>query len=533
MGVRPARRRWMAVVVGALLAAGSAPALAAPPTQPPTRPQTPASDRPTAGARELGDPVFPEVGNGGYDVQSYRLDLAYDAASGLVDGSVAVTARATQHLSELSLDSVGPKIESVSLLGNVAQDEPGLDDPAGAAYAVDGAKLIVEPDQAIPKRVLFTIVIDFVVDPSAAAAESGWVRTDDGVALAPQPVGARTVFPCNDHPSDKATYVFSVTAPPGKTGVASGLRVGERVAPDGSTTTTYVSAHPIATELVQVAVGDYTIVDRGWVDGVSLRDVVPTDRVADLEPALALTPDHLAWSREHLGDFPLEAYGLLPVDTDNPDAFGFTGLETQTLTLYKPTYLEQAEDKIASHMMHEIVHSWFGNSVTPADWSALWINEGHADLYGLMYRYERGWPDAFGYTTLEDRMRYTYTQGDSWRTTSGPVAVPGADTLFDNQRYTGATLVLYALREFVGPKTFKRIEDRFLRTYRDRSASTDDFISVAAEVSGRSDVEPFLTDWLYGTVTPPMPNHPGWTVDPVPASAKTAVHGPRTDRFGP
>lgn len=148
--------------------------------------------------------------------------------------------------------------------------------------------------------------------------------------------------------------------------------------------------------MVQISVGDYTIVERGTVDGARMRDVVPTARLPKVDAALKLTAGQLTWIKQHLGRFPLEAYGILPANSDAPDAFDFTGLETQTLTLYKPNYLAQAEDKIGSHMMHELVHNWFGNSVTPADWGDLWLNEGHADFYGLLYRYERGWPDSRG-----------------------------------------------------------------------------------------------------------------------------------------
>ena len=52
--------------------------------------------------------------------------------------------------------------------------------------------------------------------------------------------------------------------------------------------------------------------------------------------------------------------------------------------------------------------------------------------------------------------------------------------------------------------------------------STDDYIALAAQVSGRPDVVPFLRDWVYGTKTPPMPGHPDWKVDPVTAAAPLA-----------
>ncbi len=283
----------------------------------------------------------------------------------------------------------------------------------------------------------------------------------------------------------------------------------------------------MATELLQASVGHYTVRERQGPDGLPLRDVVPTARAADLEPALALTPGQLSWAEQHLGAFPFETYGLLPADTDDPAAFGFTGLETQTLTLYKPNFLRQPERQIGSHMMHELVHSWFGNSVTPGTWADLWLNEGHADFYGLMYRYERGWPDSGGFTTLADRMRSVYAQGDQWRHDSGPVAAPTAATLFDSQRYTGGALVLFALRERVGPEVFDRIERAFLRRNRSGTATTADFLRTADEVSGQS-LGGFLHDWLYGDRTPPMPGHPDWTVNPVdPGAARRAGGVPK------
>jgi aminopeptidase N len=473
---------------------------------------------PQPGAPGLGDKVYPGLGNGGYDVAAYLLDFDYQDATGLVDAKVTITARATQALSRFNLDAVGLDIAQVRVNGTAA------------TFTQQGEELVVTPARSIAVGKPFVVQVGYQADPAREVPNPGWVVTDGGFALAPQPAGAHAVFPSNDHPSDKAHFAFRITVPDGTFAAANGTKVAQKSVA-GRTTSTYVSKDPIATELVQVAVGDYQLVDRGEVAGVHLRDVVPTERVAALEPALALTPGHLDWIRPYLGTFPLEAYGLLPADTDDPDAFDFTGLETQTLTLYKPAFLTQEEKAIGSHMMHEMVHNWFGNSVSPQTWSDLWINEGHADFYGLVYRYERGWPDSRGFTTLEERMEYTYSQGDIWRAESGPVADPNATNLFDNQRYTGGVLVLFALREKVGAQAFAAIERTILTERRNGNVSTADFIETAVEVSGQADVGPFLQEWLYGTTTPPMPNHPDWTVDPVPAAG--VEHATlQTDRYG-
>ena len=117
-------------------------------------------------------------------------------------------------------------------------------------------------------------------------------------------------------------------------------------------------------------------------------------------------------------------------------------------------------------------------------------------------------------------MRAVYAHSDQWRHDSGPVARPiDADHLFDLQVYHGGALVLYALRQVVGARTFERIEREWVSRYRDRVASTDDFIALASQVSHR-DLRGFLRSWLYGTTTPPMPGHPDWKADPVTDSAR-------------
>ncbi|MFF1816676.1 M1 family metallopeptidase [Kribbella sp. NPDC058245] len=472
----------------------------------------------TPGAPGVGDTVFPNLGNGGYQAEHYLIEMKYDAATKLIDATMTMDARSTQHLTTFDLDSYGLDIRTVEVDGEPAQ------------YQQDGHELVITPAGELSST--FTVKVHYQADPRLLKPPlGGFVATPDGFSTAPQPDVAHTVFPGNDHPSDKASYTFKVTAPAGTIGVANGSKTGEEPNADGSTTYTYQSREPLPTELVQISVGDFDVIDRGTTPGgARLRDVVPKARVADLEPALQLTKGQLGWVEERLGPYPFEAYGLLPANSDASDAFDFTGLETQTLTLYKPNYLKRPENQIGTHMVHEVTHSWFGNSVSPADWGSLWLNEGNANYYSFLYQYERGWTDTHGKTTMLDRMKETYGNGDIWRAKSGPVAKPNAAHLFDDIRYTGGTLTLFALSEKIGLEKFNQIQLAYLRTFKNRSATTEDYIALATQVSGDPTVRPFLEDWLYGTKEPPMPNHPDWTITPPTAKALRTIDVQR-DRY--
>ncbi|MFF7755334.1 M1 family metallopeptidase [Streptomyces sp. NPDC007971] len=494
----------------ALATGGTAPALAATRTRP-TDPD------PSPGPETLGDPVFPALGNDGYRVRAYHLDLSYDATARRVDAVATLRLRTTRALSRFSLDALGLDIRAVEA------------DGCAASFEQADEKLRITPARALEEDCAVTVRVEYSADPRRTLTHTAWVPTPDGFAICPQPNSAHTVFPCNDHPSDKAGFSFRITVPNGLRGVANGLLTGVEAVDGDRTAYSYRSLAPIATELVQITVGDYVVKDRQGPHGLALRDVVPTARAAALEPALSLTPALVSWLEDRLGAFPFETYGLLPCNSDDPNAFDFTGLETQTLTLYKPNFLLQEEKKIGSHMMHELVHSYFGNLVSPATWADLWLNEGHADFYGLLYRYERGWADSLGLTTMEARMKDTYARGDQWRHDSGPVAAPDAADLFDSQRYLGGVLVLYAFWQLVGEDAFHAVERTFLERFRGGSASTDDYIAVASHVTGQ-DQSGFLRDWLYGTKTPRMPGHPDWTVNPV-ASSLAAPHSHRSGHW--
>ncbi|MFI9753165.1 M1 family aminopeptidase [Streptomyces collinus] len=444
----------------------------------------------------VGDRLFPYLGNPGYDVASYDLAFTYPGNnSEPLQAVTTIDAWTTADLDRVNLDFAHGKVESVEVDGDPAE------------FRSAGEDLVITPEDSVSDGTWMRITVRHTSDPvSAEGREGGWVRTADGLAMANQADAAHLVFPCNDHPSDKAMFTFRVTAPDGHTAVAGGLAAGVEKS-GGSTTWTYRTQHPMATELTQVSIGRSTVLHRTGPHGLPVRDVVPTRHREVLEPWLEKTPGQIAWMESKVGRYPFETYGLLVADAST----GFE-LETQTLSLferelftepvYPPWYVE-------SIMVHEVAHQWFGNSVTPRTWSDLWLNEGHATWYEALYAEEQaGKP-------MRDRMKAAYGASDRWRAAGGPPAAPKAPDparktgIFRPNVYDGAALVLYALRQEIGRPAFERLERAWVVRHQDGTATTEDFVKLAAEISGR-DIDGFFQDWLYGEKTPPMPGHPDW-----------------------
>ncbi len=419
------------------------------------------------GPQGLGDPLYPTLGNTGYDVTSYDVSLDYSGHNNQPLSAVTeITVRATTELDHLNLDFARGTVRSVKIGGLPAEHQQ------------HGEDLVLTPAFHVSRGQEVKISVEHTSEPSGKG-DGGWIRTSDGLAMANQADAAHRVFPCNDHPSDKALFTFHITAPQELTAVANGLpqRPGARAA---RRTWTYRTTHPMATELAQVSIGKSSVLLHHGPHGLPVRDVVPTADRPALAPWLAKTPDQLAWMERKVGPYPFEAYGVLIVNART----GFE-LETQTLSLFEKAMFTAGQLPdwyVESVMVHELAHQWFGDSVSPRRWSDVWLNEAHATWYEALYAQERGDKRA----SLDARMRHAYEESDGWRAEGGPPAAPKVPRpgqkigIFRPIVYDGSALVLYALRQKIGTAAFDRLEHEWVDRHRDGVADTADFIQLSS-----------------------------------------------------
>jgi aminopeptidase N len=435
-------------------------------------------------------PLLPDLGNEGYHVAAYDLTYTVDPGTRKLPGTARITAVADQRLPEFRLDFAGGTVARVQVDGRPA------------AFRLDREKLVVDPVAAV--RGAFQVTVDFTADraakvPSVVDDTAGWSNdADGGFAWFAQPDRAHLFFPCNDAVDDKAYFTYHVTVPAGWTAAANGALVA-RSDTKSASTFTYASTHPLATQLAQLAVGKYALVTGTGPNGLPLRSAVPDPAAA--KPMLDRLPGFLDWLQQRIGRrFPFETVGLLGVAGNTPQQT--FALETQTLPVFPASTL--ADPGSDAEVVHELAHQWFGDSAGVADWNDLWLSEGFATYLDHVYSAEHGGP------SLADQFKQAYERDQQVRDAGITPADPTRpDYMFGLARGFGS-LVVYALHEKVGDQTYQRIVDTYLDRYRDRTATSADFVRVATQVGGQ-DLGPFLHDWLYGGKTPPMPGHPDWT----------------------
>jgi aminopeptidase N len=434
------------------------------------------------GAPGLGDPYFPREGNGGYDALHYDLNLSYNRRSNRLAGVARIRARALAGLTRFDLDLKGLRVRRVAI------------DGARAAFQRAGAELQITPHTPLAAGQVFTVAVRYrgvprtiVGSPIAFGEPYGFLHTPDGEFVAAEPNGASTWFPCNDHPSDKATFTFRVTVPTDTRAVANG-RLVSTSAQRGRRTFVWSEDSPMATYLATVDTGHW-LVRHGRTKGgipvtVAVDPAIAPHRAQRAARYFMRTTARVVdYERTVFGPYPFSSTGAIADDARfRGERLGFS-LETQS----RPVYSGLID---RTTIAHELAHQWFGDSVSVASWRDIWLNEGFASFAEYL------WLEHTHQLTAHQSFRADYSvprRSPFWKVL---VADPRRNTMFDAAVYRRGAMTLQALREKIGDGPFFTILRTWTAAHRHANATTANFIALAEQVSGR-DLDAFFHTWLY------------------------------------
>jgi aminopeptidase N len=324
-------------------------------------------------------------------------------------------------------------------------------------------------------------------------------RPRDGLFLQQNVHGARTAFadnwpdrahhwfPCEDHPSDKATASFAVRVPAGWRAVANGEARGTDSVEGGRTTWRWATTRRVSTYNMVIGAGRMAVTELGTV-GTAPQTVwtFPEDSAYAIDGPFRRAR-HMAEAYSRLlGPFPYEKLAHVQSSTR------FGGMENASAIFYgERPYVERSlsEETVA----HEIAHQWFGDAVTERDWHHLWLSEGFASYLGPMYFELVGEPEKFHEAMERNRRVYL---------TSDVVNRPIIDTterrlvnLLNANNYPKGAWVLHMLRGVMGDSAFVGGLRAYYAAYRDSTALSSDFAHIMERYAGLS-LETFFRQWL-------------------------------------
>ena len=317
------------------------------------------------------------------------------------------------------------------------------------------------------------------------------------------PNRAREWLPMIDHPYDKATSEFIVTTGAKYQVVANRLLQEETDLGDGRRRTHWKQSVPIASWLNAIGVEQFAVFHAGVVKGVELQTwVAHQDAAAGRIYFEAPARQAIDFYSEHIGQY---AYEKLA----NVAAAGINGGTEHASAIF---YGERGvrASPATNLVAHEVAHQWFGDSVTERDWDDVWLSEGFATYFTLLFAEHYSGRDAFVAGLQASRTRAIATEK----------SLPGISVIHDNLAdmskvlnqlvYQKGGWVLHMLRGVIGTENFWTGIREYYRCYRDGQASTADLRRVMEETS-RQDLGWFFDQWLKRPVSPSFDG--GWRYD--------------------
>lgn len=325
-----------------------------------------------------------------------------------------------------------------------------------------------------------------------------------GLKIANNKYGERTFFSDNwpdqgrhwlavvDHPYDKATCEFMVTAPAHYQVVSNGLRVEESDRPQGMRMTHWKQSVPIASWLYVLGVARFAVQHVDDFDHKAIETwVYHQDREAGFYDFAIPTKSALEFYSDAVGPFVYEK--LANIQSNSVSG----GMEAASAILYsQKSVVGDRNERWRNVVIHEIAHQWFGNSVTEYDWDDVWLSEGFATYFTLLYIEHAYGREAFlnglmaskknvmdfaaknpGYRIIHDNL------GDMSKVTS-------------SHTYQKGSWILHMLRGVIGTDAFWKGIRVYYAEFMNRNATTSDFRRVMEEASGM-DLKGFFDQWLY------------------------------------
>jgi len=421
------------------------------------------------------------------DVLHYRFQVELSDSNNQVRGEAAIHILFKKSTSRFSLD-----LTSVNAKGMGMKVSRVVINKVAVSYSHIDSKL----DITLPEVVMAGETRILEVSYSGIPEE--------GLVISKNKFGDRTFFadhwpdrghqwlPCIDHPSDKATVEFVIIAPEYYQVIASGLLFEESSLTGARKLTRYKEQVPIPTKVMAIGVARFAMEVSGIIDHIPQSTwVYPQNREEGFRD-LKVSVKIFEYFNQFIGPYSYEKIAHVQSKTR------WGGLENAGNIFYTESVVggRNPEKLIA----HETAHQWFGNSVTERDWYHVWLSEGIATYFALLYLEHTYGSERLIVDLKADRDNIIkYYQKNPRPIVDTTITEIGK--VLSTNTYQKASWVLHMLRQKVGDETFWKGIRTFYATYRNGNVLTSDFQKTMEAVSGQ-DLTTFFRQWFF------RPGHP-------------------------
>ncbi len=423
------------------------------------------------------------------DILHYAFELRLSDSSNEIAGKATVSILFKgDAISQVRLDLInksakwegkGMVVESVSL------------DNANLGFRHQDDALFIQLGQAAEKNKVYRFVVRYKGIPAAGMKIGVTKFGDRGFFNENWPNLTRHWLPTVDHPYDKATSEFMVTAPSKYKVISNGLLLEESQINTEFKLTHWKQSVPVSSWLFVLGVAEFAVqyVDR--FEGKSIESwVLAKDREAGFHDFASPTKQVLQFYSEYVGPY---AYEKL-ANVQSPSVGG--GMETASAIFYGEKLITgKADIRLRDVLIHEIAHQWFGNAVTESTWDDAWLSEGFATYFTQLFiEYAYGHYQYLEKLTQSRKTIFDFYKKDSTYSIIDDRTAEKVDVT-NVLTYQKGAWVLHMLRERIGHDNFRKSIQAYYRKYMNANATTADFITEVEKQSGE-DLKPYFNQWL-------------------------------------
>jgi aminopeptidase N len=322
----------------------------------------------------------------------------------------------------------------------------------------------------------------------------------DGLIISENKFGDRTFFgdnwpdrahnwiPCVDHPSEKATVEFKVSAPDHYKVIANGHLVEENLPGHNYKFTHWQTEVPLPTKVMVIGVARFAVenIENNLNIPVSTWVYPQNDEEGFKDYRIATEP--LDFFIQFIGPYPFSKLANVQSTT----LYG--GMENAGNIFYQErlvTGKQQQEGIIA----HEISHQWFGNSVTEENWHHIWLSEGFATYFTDLYYEHKYGPEVFR-SRMERERNVVIRYASRHLSPVIDTTITNYMDLLSPNSYQKGAWFLHMLRKELGDDLFRECIRSYYKKYQYSNALTEDFQYIVESLAGKN-LDHFFKQWLY------------------------------------
>ncbi len=361
-----------------------------------------------------------------------------------------------------------------------------MEDGLPASYEHQDNKLMIWPTASDANRTTFTIsyggfperglVIDTTKFGERSFFGDNW------------PNLARHWLPSVDHPYDKASIEFRITAPDHYDVVATGEKIEESNLDNGTKLTIYKEPAPVAMKVVTIGVTKFASRLLDEIDGIPVSAwVYPENRLEGFSD-YGVSTKVLKYFIDHIGPYSYAKLANMQAKTQ------WGGLENAGTIAYFENSVT-GKNEVEALIAHEIAHQWFGNSASENDWNHVWLSEGFATYFAILYQ-----ESVYGDEKRKEELALDRKQIiDYYQKNPSPIVDPSIKDplkVLSTNTYQKGGWVLHMLRHTLGDETFWKGIRAYYKKYQNSNAMTADFQKVMEEISGQ-DLNVFFQQWIF------------------------------------